>query len=85
MKLRSKKEVLGEFLGHIIVGLIIFASIFAAALGLAWAVHLIEGVDWAKELVGPLVFTEKLMLYTDLFLLCWWVIFSTYKAAKELV
>lgn len=84
MKLRSKKEVLGEFLGHIVLGVAIFVIIAAAAIGLAWIVHLVEGVVWAAHLVKPLVFLELLMLWADVFLLGWWVLFSTIRAAKEL-
>lgn len=84
MKLRSKKEVLGEFLGHIAVGFIVCVIIAAAAFGLAWVVHLIEGVVWAKHLVEPLVFIELVLLWADVALLAWWVLVSTIRAAKEL-
>lgn len=85
MKLRKKREVLAEFAGHLVVGLLLFAFIAAAAVGLAFVVLQIEHLAWAVHIAKALSVVEHVMLGADCFLLLWWVCTTTFRAAKELL
>jgi hypothetical protein len=77
-------RVLGKYFGHLIVG----AAMFAALLSFGIATN--DLVQWSEPLVRDSRFgqlmspVEKVILYSDVLLLVWWMAFSTYKAIMEL-
>jgi hypothetical protein len=84
MDVRKGLRVLGKYAGHLVLG----AAMFAALLLFAVATSTL--VEWSDPLLsdsafGPLMrVVERVILYSDVLLLVWWTIFSTYKAIMEL-
>ena len=82
--MRAKLAVLGEYVGHLVVG----AAMFAALLFFGVALHMLA--DWAETLLADraffqlMRFVERFILYSDVALLIWWTAFSTYQAIERL-
>jgi hypothetical protein len=82
--MRTKLAILGEYVGHLVVG----AAMFAALLFFGVALHLLA--DWAETLLADraffqlMRFVERVILYSDVALLVWWTGYSTYKAIGSL-
>ena len=82
--MRRKLNVLGEYVGHLVVG----AGMFATLLSFGIALHLL--VEWSEPLVADRGFlqlmkiVEKVILYLDAAFTIWWAMFSTYKAIEAL-
>jgi ABC-type uncharacterized transport system permease subunit len=78
----GKLEVLGKFVGHLAMGVAMFAALLFFGSGLTMLVH------WAAPFVGDASFIADMMLvekfihYADMLLIVWWSIFSTYEAIK---
>ena len=83
--MKSKTKVLGEYLGHLMVGAMMFAALLLFGGMLNALVH------WAGPFIGDPSFaelmqlTEKVILYADIAFLTWWALFSTYRAIKEMM
>lgn len=82
--MKKNLEILGEFLGHLAMGVAFFLLLVLASLAVAWVTHLVAGFEIGKDLVPVLRVMEHLILYTDCVFLGWWVVHSTYKACKAL-
>ncbi|WP_075588175.1 hypothetical protein [Rhodoferax antarcticus] len=76
-------EVLGEFVGHMLVGAAMFVSLALVGGGLSVFVHWYGGIV-GTEFGDLLKVVETGILYADIVFLAWWVVFSTYKAMKDL-
>jgi len=81
---KNKLAILGEYLGHLAIGAVMFASLLLFGSVLNMLVH------WTASIVGDDSFSElmrlveKVVLYADIVFLVWWAIYSTYKAIKEM-
>lgn len=83
--MKKKLWVLGEYIGHLAIGVGMFSAllIFGGALN--------KLVHWAAPVIGDDSFSdlmkvvEKVILYADIAFIAWWAIFSTYKAIKEMI
>jgi hypothetical protein len=77
-------RVLGKYVGHLVIGI----AMFAALLLFVTATNLL--VQWFAPFVSDPAFTrlmtvvEKVILHSDVLLLVWWTLFSTFKAIMEL-
>lgn len=80
-----KLKVLGEYLGHLAMG----AMMFAALLFFGGALNLL--VQAASPVVKDAFFTllmswvEKTILYADIVFVVWWSVYSTYKAIRNII
>lgn len=78
-------KILGEYIGHLLVGAVMFAALLLFGGLLNVLVH------WAGPVIGDDSFSdlmkgvEKVILYADIAFIVWWAIFSTYKAIKEMM
>lgn len=76
--------ILGKFVGHLIMGAGMFAALLFFGGSLNWLVH------WAAPIIGDETFTglmidvERFILYADIIFICWWAVYSAYKAIKEM-
>lgn len=83
--MKSKVKVLGEYLGHLAIGAVMFAALLLFGGSLNMLVH------WAAPFIGDpgfaelMMLTERVILYADVAFLTWWALFSTYRAIKEMV
>jgi hypothetical protein len=82
--MKKKFEVLGEFLGHLFIGAVMFASLLLTGAALSHLVHLVS--DWLHDpMFGAAMRTlERVLLFADMLFMLWWTGYSTYKAIKEL-
>lgn len=82
--MKKKLWVLGEFIGHLVIGAVMFAALLIFGGSLNMLVH------WFTPMVGDESFSElmkiveKVILYADIAFIVWWAIYSTYKAIKEM-
>lgn len=83
--MKKYKSILGEYVAHLVVG----AAMFTALLVFGGMVNL--AVHWAGPIINDAAFidlmtmVEKVILYSDVVLLLWWTLFSTFKAIKEIM
>ncbi len=81
----KKLMILGEYVGHLAMGTVMFAALmlFGGAINLL--------VHWAGPIVNDAYFiqlmmlVEKTILYADVVFVVWWAIYSTYKAIRNLM
>ena len=84
MQVKKNIKILGEFIGHLVIGAAMFVALLVFGGGLNALVR------WVGPLVGDESFAElmklveQLIIYSDIAFLLWWTIFSTYKAIKEM-
>ncbi|MCC7696796.1 hypothetical protein ACWYXK_08595 [Janthinobacterium lividum] len=78
-------KILGEYVGHLTIGALMFAALLFFGGVLNVLVH------WATPIVGDNSFAnlmkivEKIILYTDATFIMYWAIYSTYTAIKEMI
>lgn len=83
--MKKKLAVLGEYIGHLAMGAVMFGALLLFGGGLNMLVH------WATPIIGDPTFAdlmkwvERVILYADIAFIVWWAIYSTYKAIKEMV
>ena len=82
---KSTREVVGEFLGHLIAGAIMFLALAAVGSGVSMTVAWLPGIVHNNELVGRLQAIESFIFSVDGVFLCWWTLYSVYKAIRELM
>ncbi len=76
--------MLGNYFGHLAIGAAMFAALQLFGVGL----NLL--VQWSEPVVADTGFSqlmkivEKIILYSDVVLVVWWAVFSTYRAIQEL-
>lgn len=84
-KKKSNLEVVVDFLGHVLTGSAMFVVMALAAFALsrfvAWLPFAHGDDQMAVELLH---FVEKCILFADVTFFGWWLVYSTYKAVKEL-
>jgi hypothetical protein len=83
MKKKNKLEVLGEFVGHLFMGAAMFVSLALVSGALSVFAHWYAGF-FGAELGNLMHLVETGILYADMIFVGWWVVFSTYKAIKDL-
>lgn len=82
--LRRKLLILGRYLGHLVIG----AAMFTSLLLIGMTLNLL--VKWSAPIIADPSFTtlmglvERLILYCDVALIVWWVMYSTVKAIREM-
>lgn len=83
--MKKHLRLLGEFLGHLCVGTIMFVLLLFFGAGVNKLVHVVTpyvgDADFERVMKGLEVF----ILYADIVFLVWWVVFSTYKAIREML
>lgn len=82
--MKKHLEVLGEFLGHLAMGVAFFTLLVLASLLISALTHWVGGFEVGKDLVPVLRFVEHVLLYGDCVFMVWWVLHSTYKGCKAL-
>ncbi|MFB0936068.1 MAG: hypothetical protein QMB52_09855 [Propionivibrio sp.] len=81
----NQLKILGEYVGHLAVGAVMFTALLVFSGLVKLAVH------WTGNIVGDAEFTvvmaivELVMLYADVVFLVWWALYSTFKAIKEMM
>jgi hypothetical protein len=83
--MKRKFWVLGEYLGHLFIGAVMFVALLAFGGALNMLVH------WAAPIIGDPSFSELMMLvkktilYIDILFIVWCALTSTFKAIKEMI
>ena len=82
--MRTKMEVLGEFVGHLVVGAAMFVALLFTGAGLSMLVRFVS--DWLHDpFFGQAMhLAERVLLVADVLFMLWWTAFSTVRAVKEL-
>ncbi len=81
--MKKYKAILGEYVAHLMVGAVMFTALLLFGGMVNLAVH------WASPIINDAAFidlmtlVEKVILYSDVALLLWWALFSTFKAIKD--
>lgn len=83
MKGHSHIEIVGQFCGHIAVGVLMFTSALLGAVATK-NVLIFFGPLLSQSLLDALHLLEGLFLWADVCFLAWWCVFSTIKACKAL-
>ena len=74
-----KLKILGEFIGHLVMGAVMFVALLAVAGSINLVTH------WAAPYIGDESFTyvmslvERVIIYCDVTFISWWSLYSTYK------
>ncbi len=87
MKENFKKqlEVMGEFFGHIVVGVLMFIGMLVGGAAMKYAVVFLHPLICGHASHEAMEILETVFLWADVVFLSWWCIFSTYKACKALI
>ncbi|RJX72652.1 hypothetical protein [Pseudomonas sp. LS-2] len=80
----KKLEMLGEYLAHVLMGIAFFLMLALASLFLSLVTHWVGTLDAGKHLVPYLETIEMLIMIGDCVFVVWWLIFSTWKACKQI-
>ena len=84
-KKKSNLEVVVDFLGHVLTGSAMFIVMALAAFALSRFVAWLPFAHGEDEMAVVLLhFVERGILVADTAFLGWWLVYSTYKALKEL-
>lgn len=78
---------LAKFAGHTLLGVLIYLIILGAALAVGAITHWVEARGFIHDefvLLG-LKFAEKALVLTDLVLLGYWLVYSTYKHIRATI
>lgn len=84
MKNRNRK-ILAEFFGHMLTGAAMFIGMALLAVGLSRFVDWLPFLRKASLAADLLHGVEQCILIADVCFFVWWLVYSTYKAAKELM
>lgn len=78
---RDNLVELAKFAGHTLLGVLIYLVILAAALAVGAITHWVEAKGFIHDevVLFSLKFAEKALVLTDLVLLLYWLVYSTYK------
>ena len=82
--MKKKLAVLGEYVGHLAIGALMFLALLLFGGTLTFI------VDKAGPFIGDDSFStlikgvERFILYADIAFIVWWAVYSTYQAIKEL-
>lgn len=82
--MHKKLRVLGEYVGQLVIGAAMFSAVLLFGVGLSLL------VQWSEPVVSDAGFSqlmklvEKIIIYSDVMFVVWWVVFSTYNALKEM-
>lgn len=73
-----------EYLGHLVIGALMFLALLAVGGALNKIVHWAGPVIGDPHFVWVVTWVEKVILYGDVLFILWWVIYSTYQAVSKL-
>jgi hypothetical protein len=82
---KSKVAILGEYLGHLAIGSVMFTALLLFGGGLNMLVQWTTPIVGDESFSGLMKTVEKVILYADIAFIVWWAIYSTYKAIKEMI
>ena len=80
-----KLKVLGEYLGHLAMGAIMFAGLLLFGGALNLLVQATEPIVRDAFFTQLMSWVEKVILYADIAFVVWWSVFSTYKAIRKMM
>jgi hypothetical protein len=87
MKEHFKKqlEVMGEFFGHIVMGVVMFIGMLGGGWIVKFIVHFAEPIFGGASYSSAMEVIEFIFLWADVAFLVWWCIYSTIRACKALM
>lgn len=80
--LEKKKKIIGEFIGHIVVGAVMFTALLLFSGALSALVHWFTPIIDDEFFTLLMKFVERFILVADVVFIIWVTIYSTYKAVK---
>lgn len=83
--MKKKWKVVGEFVGHLLMGAVMFLSVLLVEGSLAKVVHWAAPIINDESFNNAMALLEKFLLYSGILFLAWWVVYSTYKAIKDMI
>jgi len=85
MKIRKNMYALGEYVGHLIIGVLMFSALMLFGGLLNLLVHSSAPYIGDDQFLQLMKLVERIILYGDVVFIVWWSVFSTYKAIKEMI
>ncbi|WP_041930368.1 hypothetical protein [Methylibium petroleiphilum] len=82
---KKNLTILAEFFGHMLTGAAMFVGMALLAVGLSRFVDWLPFLHSSSLAAGLLHGVEQCILFADAVFFVWWLIYSTYKALKELM
>ena len=82
--MKKKLSILGEYVAHLAIGAVMFASLLLFGGAVNLLVHWAEPIIADDSFVNLMKIVEKIILYGDVAFVVWWAIYSTYIAIKEM-
>jgi hypothetical protein len=76
---------MGEYVGHLAVGAIMFTALLLFGGALNLLVHWIGPTIGDESFYDLMKMVEQVILYADVAFVVWWAVFSTYKTIKEMM
>jgi hypothetical protein len=83
--MKKKLWILGEYVGHLMLGFAMAAALLLFGGGLNMLVHWASPIIGDESFTGLMMMVDKLIMYADVAFIVWWAIYSTYKAIKEML
>lgn len=77
-------EPVAEFAGHFLAGLLIFAMIALAAVGIWWVITQLKANNVDDFIILALQFVEYVLLVSDVVLFLTWVVSSAWSAYNSM-
>lgn len=69
----------------VLMGAVIFLAVLLANAGVAVAVHWASAWVHDGSFTDVMTYADKLVRLVDVLFYLWWVVYSTYRAAKEII
>jgi hypothetical protein len=77
-------RVLGEYVGHLVVGGVMFAALLTFGVALNLLVQSLQPLISDPSFLRLIRIVERVILYADVAFLIWWTAYSTYNAIVAL-
>jgi len=84
MKEHSHIKIVGQFCGHIAIGVLMFTAALLGAVATKNALTILKPWLGDQSLLDALHLLEGIFLWADICFLAWWCVFSTLQACKAL-
>lgn len=82
--MKRKLWILGEYIGHLAIGAVMFCALLLFGGTISKIVHWAGPVIGDESFIALMKTVETIILYADVAFIVWWAIYSTYKAVKEM-
>lgn len=82
--MKKKLFILGEYLGHLAIGAVMFVALLCVGGALNLLVHWFTPIVADESFSILIKWVERVILYADVIFVMWWSVYSTYLAIKEL-